>query len=217
MELEYLKSVAEKYNHPEILVFKNLSTGHYVVNLLPYEKEFSNRPINYLEIGIFRGKSVCWILDRFAVHPQTVAYCIDPWDLAEGFYDSKTYRKQVLIKKMTKLQKVYGSRMKMFKGFSERVLRSTSDFKPNMMDLIYVDGKHRAQNVIQDWVLSWPLLKIGGITVFDDYTWEETDEVQKATDFILYSIGEIAEGRCKRQSSYELLFKNKQLGIRKIR
>jgi len=52
--------------------------------------------------------------------------------------------------------------------------------------------------------------------IFDDYILKGTDEVQKAIDLILFSIGEVQFGRCRRKSSFELLFKNKQLGIRKL-
>ena len=38
-------------------------------------------------------------------------------------------------------------------------------------DIIYVDGSHTADDVMADAVLSWGLLKEGGIIVFDDYRW----------------------------------------------
>jgi hypothetical protein len=34
------------------------------------------------------------------------------------------------------------------------------------------DGSHRARDVLEDAVLSWPLLKVGGIMLFDDYLWQ---------------------------------------------
>jgi hypothetical protein len=40
-------------------------------------------------------------------------------------------------------------------------------------DLVYVDGSHRAADVLADAVLSWPLLKNGGIMLFDDYLWQQ--------------------------------------------
>ena len=39
-------------------------------------------------------------------------------------------------------------------------------------DLIYVDGGHYAPNVLEDAVLSYQILRKGGIMVFDDYLWE---------------------------------------------
>lgn len=36
-------------------------------------------------------------------------------------------------------------------------------------DFIYVDGSHRSPDVIYDAILSFGLLKKGGIMIFDDY------------------------------------------------
>ena len=36
-------------------------------------------------------------------------------------------------------------------------------------DIIYIDGSHYAAHVLADAVLSFPLLKNGGILIFDDY------------------------------------------------
>ena len=36
-------------------------------------------------------------------------------------------------------------------------------------DLVYLDGSHMAADVLEDAVLSFPLLKPGGILIFDDY------------------------------------------------
>jgi predicted O-methyltransferase YrrM len=38
-------------------------------------------------------------------------------------------------------------------------------------DIIYIDGSHRAKDVLQDSVLAWPLLRPGGILIWDDYQW----------------------------------------------
>ena len=44
-------------------------------------------------------------------------------------------------------------------------------------DVIYIDGSHTAPNVLADSVLAWPLLKVGGILIWDDYLWELPLEV----------------------------------------
>jgi len=40
-------------------------------------------------------------------------------------------------------------------------------------DVIYVDGSHRAEDVLFDAVAYFSLLKKGGLMVFDDYEWQE--------------------------------------------
>lgn len=55
------------------------------------------------------------------------------------------------------------------KGKSYDVLRRV--FQENSADYIYIDGSHLAIDVLSDAVLSWSLLKDGGILIFDDYGW----------------------------------------------
>ena len=38
-------------------------------------------------------------------------------------------------------------------------------------DFVYVDGCHLATCAIADIILSWDLLKTGGILIIDDYGW----------------------------------------------
>jgi predicted O-methyltransferase YrrM len=38
-------------------------------------------------------------------------------------------------------------------------------------DFIYIDGSHMAEDVLEDAVLAWRLLKPGGLIIFDDYVW----------------------------------------------
>lgn len=39
----------------------------------------------------------------------------------------------------------------------------------NSYDLVYIDGSHVASDVLEDAVLAWQLVKIGGFIIFDDY------------------------------------------------
>jgi predicted O-methyltransferase YrrM len=40
-----------------------------------------------------------------------------------------------------------------------------------VFDFIYIDGDHTAGAVLTDACMAWPLLKSGGIMLFDDYHW----------------------------------------------
>ena len=43
----------------------------------------------------------------------------------------------------------------------------------NQFDIIFIDASHEANDVILDAVLSWRLLKVEGILIFDDYKWKK--------------------------------------------
>lgn len=51
--------------------------------------------------------------------------------------------------------------------------------KRNFFDFIYIDGSHKAPEVLLDAVLAFRLLKIGGVIAFDDYVWHEFNETEK--------------------------------------
>jgi predicted O-methyltransferase YrrM len=57
--------------------------------------------------------------------------------------------------------------IKIKKDSKEYLSSSNAEF-----DFIYIDGDHSAEGVYNDAILSFPLLKSGGILAFDDYLWE---------------------------------------------
>ena len=42
-------------------------------------------------------------------------------------------------------------------------------------DLMYIDGDHQFDAVMMDTILSWPLLRVGGFLIWDDYLWSHPD------------------------------------------
>jgi predicted O-methyltransferase YrrM len=58
----------------------------------------------------------------------------------------------------------------MIKAYSSPALRE-SGWRPEAFQFIYIDGSHKAPDVLEDAVLSFPLLAKGGVMIFDDYPW----------------------------------------------
>ena len=48
----------------------------------------------------------------------------------------------------------------------------TDDF----YDIIYIDGNHNNINILEDCVLSFRKLKVGGFMILDDYNWSENGD-----------------------------------------
>ena len=61
-----------------------------------------------------------------------------------------------------------GAKVIKIKARSEEALGALAE---NSFDAAYIDGSHRAPNVMLDAVLSWKLVKPGGLLIFDDYKW----------------------------------------------
>ena len=60
-------------------------------------------------------------------------------------------------------------KLKLFEGKSNKVLRTLD----GLYDFIYVDASRSSWDCLSDGLLSWDLLKIGGIMAFDGYTWAQ--------------------------------------------
>lgn len=109
-----------------------------------------------IEVGSYKGQSAEWLLDNI---PNLRLTCIDTWDGAgnEGLEMSEA--EKIFDKKV-------GGRVRKKKGESGEVLRELTGF----YDLIYIDANHTAPNVLEDMVLSFRMLRSGGVMICDDYT-----------------------------------------------
>lgn len=118
--------------------------------------ELKGKPgLSYLEIGVWEGRSFFWVLDHILTHPSSRAIAIDIFTGAEEQRFLDNLRRSG-----------HASQINVIKGYSQQKLR---ELQLNSIDLIYIDGDHRSKGVIMDAVLSWDLLKEGGILIFDDY------------------------------------------------
>lgn len=114
--------------------------------------------LRYLEIGVFEGRSLIWMLENVLTDPSSHATVIDVFmDDYEQTFDANIAAAGA------------GDRVTKIVGPSQQHLRS---LEPASFDIIYVDGGHTADDVLADAVLAWPLLRDGGLMIFDDYGWE---------------------------------------------
>lgn len=136
-------------------------TRDYFTMRIPEWKEilkpFQGQPnIHYLEIGVSEGRSALWMLENILIDPTARITCLDVFTRKEIY--SRFLANLILSGFLDKAT--------MIKGKSQITLRT---LPLNSYDIVYIDGSHTAPNVIVDAVLSWSLLKKGGIMIFDDY------------------------------------------------
>ena len=65
------------------------------------------------------------------------------------------------------------------------------------VDVAYIDGSHRACDVLTDAVLSWPLLKVGGMIVFDDNRRRRRDAESPNASFAVDAFKSCFAGSCE--------------------
>lgn len=124
-------------------------------------------PRRILQLGVFTGDATLWLLEH--VNPDLLVD-VDcwigssdekwtnqfQWDDLEAYYDERTkpYRESgQLIKRRSTTRRFLGTWLD--EGF----------------DFIYIDADHTTSATLENAVMSYPLLKVGGIMAFDDYTW----------------------------------------------
>ena len=119
-----------------------------------------------IEIGSLNGCSAVYSLDAILTGNNSRLYCID--------INETEYLKNNLS--------LYNN-VTFIKGNSTEVLRcfSHEGKTKEFADYVYIDGSHLAVDVLIDAVLSFSLLKPGGVIIFDDYLWgiHTDDETQK--------------------------------------
>ncbi|MFT8850581.1 class I SAM-dependent methyltransferase [Acetobacter orientalis] len=137
------------------------------------------KPKKILEIGSYEGRSSCFIIDHAGQNQDIELHCIDTWcggiehknlqinmSEVENRFDQNT---KLSIKNSP--NNIYLHKYKGLSGvFLPKILTEVSQ---GYFDLIYIDGSHQAPDVIYDAVLSFKLLRKGGVLIFDDYLWSE--------------------------------------------
>lgn len=143
-------------------------------------------PRRILEIGSFEGAASCWLIDELASKNETLElHCVDTWSggiehqaggAAPADMDAVQARFNSNVRELVDAKRSQGMRLTVaaHKGPSSLVLpQLLAQGLAGSFDFIYVDGSHQAPDVLTDAVLSFQLLRVGGLLGFDDYIWRE--------------------------------------------
>ena len=133
---------------------------------------FTKHPVRVLEIGAFDGVSANMMLDHLFPNPASKVFCIDPFLPDPTTPEvSKTTRDEFFENRK---RGGHEEQINIFEGLSVEVLAwmISEDGYWDSFDFIYIDGSHAARDVLTDAVMSWNLLKYGGVLAFDDYEWD---------------------------------------------
>jgi len=128
-------------------------------------QQFAGIPdFQVVEIGSFQGMSACWLLDNILTHPTAKITCID-------LYFQETFKGN--IAKTGVAEQVIE-----LEGYSQDLLVNLIS---EYYDIAYVDGCHKPTSALQDAILSWRLVKVGGLMIFDDYEFTFLDSPEQDT------------------------------------
>jgi predicted O-methyltransferase YrrM len=126
--------------------------------------------LRILEVGVFEGRSTCWLLENFCKTPESSIVALDTF---QGGIEHKNMELGALRARFDSNIASVGSpaRVEVRQGYSLPQLAQLVAEKIEPFDFISIDASHQAPDVLGDALLAFQLLKRGGVMAFDDYIW----------------------------------------------
>lgn len=172
-------------------------------NLLEFK---GKNGLNFLEIGSFEGRSAIWLLENILTSSDSTLTCIDTFGGSPEHKNTDIEISDIENHFRHNIKTSgFENKVTILKGYSRNILPT---LQQSFFDSIYIDGSHKASDVLEDAVLSKLLLKSGGMIIFDDYVWDEGDTDQDKPTMAIDAFLEIYKGH------FDLLYKGKQIIIR---
>lgn len=131
-----------------------------------------DRPINYLEIGVFKGENIVDMSKSYCKHPDSKMYCVDPWIDYNEYpeYKGKIESIHSIFMETIAKEKLQ-DKIVIHRDFSHNILPT---FENEFFDIAFIDGNHETEFVYKDAIMTFPKVKSGGYLIFDDYDWQNT-------------------------------------------
>lgn len=140
----------------------------YSDNWMKHVGYLKDEKIDILEIGCYEGRSTCWFLDNLMKNKRSIITCVDTWNGADKCLGEQTKEAYNIFRSNTKNRQenvvVHQSKSFDYLVYCHMV--------PRAYDIIFIDGDHEGYTALGDLILAWPLVKLNGWLVFDDYLWE---------------------------------------------
>jgi len=130
------------------------------------------KPLRVLEIGVFEGRSTCWLLENYCTSMQSHITVIDTFSggVEHDHLDLNNLR--LLFEK--NIHSVGSpAQVTIMQGYSCHELSTliSKGSEEDVFDFISIDASHQAPDVLIDCVLALQLLRKGGVMALDDYLW----------------------------------------------
>jgi hypothetical protein len=131
-----------------------------------------DRPINYLEIGVFKGENIVDMSKSYCKHPDSKMYCVDPWIDYNEYPEYKGKIESVhSIFMETIVKENLQEKIVIHRDFSHNIVPT---FENEFFDIAFIDGNHETEFVYKDAIMTFPKVKSEGYLIFDDYDWKKT-------------------------------------------
>lgn len=167
----------------------NIPVWEQLKGLLPERTEEGR---NFLEIGSFEGRSAVWLVENMMQDGDHLD-CIDTWEGSEEHINGELRGAEERFRHNAELvMGKFGRKRFILPWKTDSLIYLGAVIGEGIQrprDFIYIDGSHTAKDVLTDACMAWPLLKQGGLMVFDDYLWGESRDIlhrpRLAVDFFV--------------------------------
>lgn len=123
-------------------------------------------PNTIIEVGSFEGITSCYISDVYGHVTDIKIYCIDPHHSNDLDLDMSIIKENFLYNiSICKNKNILHIPKKSFDGLLDCI------FNKIVAEFIYIDGDHRSSTVLEDLVLAFNIIPVGGILLCDDVNW----------------------------------------------
>lgn len=151
------------------------TTDFFSHNLLHWQRllaPLAGQPrLRFLEVGSWEGRSTCWLLDNILTDDSSNIVCVDTFEGSPEHHATEMAELVATVEERfnhNTRQALRQGRVIKQKGSSQTILRQ---LPLGHFDLAYIDASHTACDVLEDAMLTWRLVKPGGLIIFDDYAW----------------------------------------------
>jgi len=156
------KRIFQSYINKNLVLTKDWFTHNIPVWNSIFDKEFKRDDnLKILEIGSFEGLSSFYFLDFFKV---AKIHCVETFT---GSDEHSEYDFNRIKKNFSSNMSKFETRYQLFDGSSDKFF--TSNIDNDNFDIVYIDGSHKYEDVLNDAKNSIKLLNKNGIIIFDDF------------------------------------------------
>lgn len=159
------------YNFSSDWFSNNIPEWYHLLNHL------RNIPdLNFLEIGSYEGRSAVWLLENILTNKSSTITCIDTFDGSHEHHENQEWAKLLptLYDRFQHNVSYFPGQVIPKRGPSSKILKELAT-ENKLYDFIYVDGDHKSCSTLEDAILAFPLLRVGGLMFFDDYECNENN------------------------------------------
>ena len=194
-----------------MVIEKNFTSDWFSHNIPVWDQILSplkgKTNLKFLEIGCWEGRATCWLLENILTDKSSTITVVDTFGGSPEETGMKDLDFTNVLSRFKHNTSDYRDQIIIHQGYSSIVLKQLP--LEQQFDFVYIDASHTAYGTLEDAILTHPLIKSGGIVIFDDYLWKDpnrlspTDSPELGIDcfYNVYS------------DFYTVILKNYQVGL----